>query len=118
MKLSVIIPVYKVEKYINQCLQSFRLNNFDSERYEIIIVNDGTPDKSMDIVDEYINILPIKIVNQDNMGLSKARNKGLSIATGDYIWFVDSDDWITPNALITVFKEIQNFPKVRHGQRP
>lgn len=112
MKLSVIIPVYKVEKYINQCLQSFRLNNFDSERYEIIIVNDGTPDKSMDIVDEYINILPIKIVNQDNMGLSKARNNGLSIATGDYIWFVDSDDWITPNALITVFKEIQNFPKV------
>lgn len=91
-KISVIIPVYGVEKYIKQCLDS--VINQTYKNLEIIIVNDGTKDNSMKIVEEYLLDERIKVINKENGGLSSARNFGLKNATGDYISFVDSDDWI------------------------
>ena len=100
MKLSIVIPVYKVEKYVEKCLRSCAEQDISSDEYEIIVINDGSPDKSLEIVEriakEYNNI---HVVSQENQGLSQARNKGLSLAKGDYIWFVDSDDWIEKNVL-------------------
>lgn len=105
MKLSIVIPVYNVEKYIKKCLLS--CVNQDISDYEIIIVNDGTPDNSMEIVrriaDDYSNI---RILNQHNQGLSAARNNGFAIAKGEYVWFVDSDDWIESNCLKRITNEL------------
>lgn len=99
-KISIIIPVYNVEKYVEKCLRSCAEQDLPPEEYEIIVVNDGTKDNSLEIVErvakDYTNIT---IISQENAGLSAARNKGLSIAKGDYIWFVDSDDWIKENCL-------------------
>ncbi len=100
MTLSIVIPVYKVEKYVEKCLRSCAEQDIFSDEYEIIVVNDGSPDKSIEIVEHvakgYSNIT---VVSQKNQGLSLARNKGLSSAKGDYVWFVDSDDWIEKNVL-------------------
>lgn len=100
MKLSIIIPMYNVELFIERCLLSCVRQDISYEDYEIIVVNDGSPDNSLVIAEhfakEYSNI---KIVSQPNGGLSAARNTGLSKAIGDYVWFVDSDDWIKDNCL-------------------
>ena len=113
MELSIIIPVYNVEKYIRRCLDSIYNQNIPYESFEVIIVNDGTPDKSMDIVDEFVNIHKnIKLINQANQGLSSARNNGLAIAVGKYVWFIDSDDWICEGSikyLFGYFKEEYNL---------
>lgn len=95
IKLSIVIPVYNVEKYIAKCLESCLEQNSLQDEYEIIVVNDGTPDNSMSVVEEYSRKYKnIHIINQNNGGLSAARNTGLEHAQGEYIWFVDSDDWI------------------------
>ena len=91
-KISVIIPVYGVEKYIRKCLES--VVNQTYKNLEIIVVNDGTKDNSMEIFKEYLEDKRIVIINKENGGISSARNAGLKIATGDYISFVDSDDWL------------------------
>lgn len=113
MTLSIIIPIYNVEQFIAQCLDSIYSQNFPLEQFEVIAVNDGTLDHSMDIVEcfskKYINL---KIVNQKNQGLSVARNTGMQQANGDYIWFVDSDDWLTNDSLSVVWKNIQQNPQV------
>lgn len=100
MFLSIIVPVYKVEKYIKKCLLSCANQDYPSSDYEIIVVNDGSPDKSLSIANsiaaDYSNI---RIVSQENKGLSEARNTGLDNAVGDYVWFVDSDDWIENNSI-------------------
>jgi len=100
MKLSIIIPVYNVERYVNRCLMSVINQPILSNNYEVIIVNDGSTDDSLSIINETIigqdNII---VVSQENGGPGAARNKGLSLAKGEYIWFVDSDDWITENCL-------------------
>ena len=80
-KFSIIIPVYNVEEYLEQCLESVKKQTYHD--YEVIIVNDGTKDKSMKIAKKY----PYKIINQKNQGLSVARNTGVKHATGDYILF-------------------------------
>ena len=99
-KLSIIIPVYNVEIYIDKCLRSCIDQDIPLSNYEIIVVNDGTKDNSLLIVtsiaEEYSNII---IVSQENEGLGSARNKGLSLAKGEFVWFVDSDDWILSNCL-------------------
>ena len=93
MKLSVIVPVYKVEPFIHKCIDS--ILNQTHQNLEVILVNDGSPDKCGTICDEYANKdSRIKVIHKENGGLSSARNAGLDIATGDYIAFVDSDDWI------------------------
>lgn len=100
MKLSIIIPVYNVEEYIRPCLESILRQGLDEDCYEIIIINDGTPDKSMEVIADMIEAHPnIHALEQENLGVSIARNKGLEIATGDYIFFVDSDDIVTDNSL-------------------
>lgn len=95
MKLSIIIPVYNVERYLRQCLESCLNQDVPKSQYEVIIVNDGSPDNSQAIIDEYSSKYDnVRVLKKKNGGLSSARNAGLNIASGDYIWFVDSDDWI------------------------
>ncbi len=92
-KISVIIPVYRVEPYLRQCLDS--VINQTYRNLEIILVDDGSPDKCGEICDEYARRDErIVVIHQENGGLSCARNKALDAATGEYIGFVDSDDWI------------------------
>lgn len=101
MKLSIIVPVYKVERYIQRCILSIiNQKEIDQSLYEIIIINDGTPDNSMQIIrscSKYTN--NIVILEQENSGVSEARNNGLKIAKGQYVWFVDSDDWISEDSI-------------------
>lgn len=100
MKLSIIIPVYNVEQYIEKCLLSCINQDIPNSDYEIIVVNDGSPDGSLAIAERIAErVHNIRIISQTNGGLSAARNKGLSLAKGEYIWFIDSDDWIEENCL-------------------
>lgn len=94
MKISIIIPVYNVEQYLSQCLDSVITQTYDN--IEIIIVNDGSTDNSQKIISKYSDFdKRIRSIYQKNGGLSQARNAGLNIATGDYILFLDSDDYIS-----------------------
>lgn len=100
MFLSIIIPVYNMEKYLKQCLDSCLNQNLDYKEYELICINDGSEDKSLAILQEYASQYPnIVVIDQKNQGVSAARNNGISRASADYIWFVDSDDMIKPNCL-------------------
>lgn len=113
MLLSLIIPVYKVEQYLKKCLDSCLNQDIPLSEYEIIAVNDGSPDNSFAILKEYESKYPnIKILNQENQGLSMARNNGLEIAKGEYIWFVDSDDWIENNILKDLIKNFESKPDI------
>lgn len=97
-KISVIIPVFNVEKYLRQCLDSVVEQTFSD--IEIICINDGSTDGSPKILQEYAARDPrTRMINQINKGLSAARNAGLKIARAEYIFFIDSDDWIEPNTL-------------------
>lgn len=94
-KISVIIPVYKVEKYLRKCVDSVLAQTYTN--LEIILVDDGSPDRCGEICDEYARIdSRIKVIHKENGGLSDARNAGIEAATGEYIAFVDSDDYISP----------------------
>lgn len=99
MKFSVIVPVYNVEDYLKKCLDSIIGQTYTN--FEIIIVNDGSKDNSQQIIDEYAQEYPslIKALKKENGGLSDARNFGVKKATGDYILFVDSDDYINKELL-------------------
>lgn len=100
MILSIVIPVYKVEKYIAKCIDSIYTASCKKDEFEVIIVNDGTPDQSMTIVNKYVSKYSnIHILDQQNQGLSCARNNGLVEAKGDWVWFVDSDDWIESTSM-------------------
>ena len=108
MQLSIIIPVYKVEKYIRDTLQSIYRQQYDENLFEVIVINDGTPDDSMRIVAEFTNKhANLHIINQKNQGLSCARNAGLKIAQGEYVWFVDSDDTVTEESIGKVIECIE-----------
>lgn len=100
MIISVIVPIYNTEKYIKECLDSLLNQNISKDIYEIICVDDGSIDRSGRIVDEYADKYSnIRVVHKINGGVSSARNEGLKLAKGDYIWFVDSDDIIIENTL-------------------
>lgn len=93
MKVSVIVPIYNSEKYLRKCLDSLVNQTFSD--YEVILVNDGSVDSSQSIIDEYQAKYPcIKALKKENGGMSSARNMGLDYATGDYVAFVDSDDFV------------------------
>ena len=114
MKLSIVIPMYKVEQYIEKCLNSClnQGNEILGVDYEIIIINDGSPDRSSDIAQRLIHNRPgCKIINQENKGLSEARNNGLKNAKGEYIWFIDSDDWIEPQSIPLIIDTIKSMTK-------
>ena len=105
-KFSIIIPVYNVEKYIDKCLKSVMDQTYQD--YEVIVVNDGTKDDSMDIVEDY----PVKVIEQKNQGLSVARNHGAEKAKGDYLIFLDSDDYWNKDLLKEINKSLKNKPDV------
>ena len=102
IKVSLIIPVYNVEKYIRQCLES--AINQTLKDIEIIVVNDGTKDNSMKIVEEYLSDERIKIVNKENGGVSSSRNTGMREAQGKYVYFIDSDDFVDKEVLDILYK--------------
>lgn len=104
IKFSIIIPVYNVKEYISICIYS--ILNQDYQNYEIIVVNDGSTDASEQIICK-INNNKIKIINKENGGLASARNEGIKYATGDYIWFVDGDDYIERDSLKILSKYIE-----------
>ena len=96
--VSIIVPVYNVEKYINRCIDSILAQTFND--WECILVDDGSPDKSGDICDEYAaRDSRIRVIHKQNGGVSSARNAGLDVAHGEYIYFIDSDDYVELEAL-------------------
>lgn len=106
MKFSIIIPVYNVEKYIKKCLESIDKQTY--QNFEVIIVDDGSTDKSKEIIKKFINKKDkYKYYFKKNGGQSEARNYGLKYATGDYLLFIDSDDYINQDLLQKLKKEIE-----------
>ena len=104
-KVSVIVPIYKVEKYLNKCIDS--IINQTYTNLEIILVDDGSPDNSPKICDEYAKKdNRIKVIHKQNNGVSSARNVGLDISTGDYIMFIDGDDYIELNMIECMLKNM------------
>lgn len=105
-KISVIVPVYRVEKYLNRCIES--IHNQTYPDLEIILVDDGSPDNCGRMCDEWKEKdTRIKVIHQENRGLSAARNAGLSVAGGEYIGFVDSDDYIHSGMYEVLLREIK-----------
>lgn len=108
MLLSIIIPIFKVEEYINTCFESIYSQELDESTFEVIAVNDGTPDQSMRVVRKYQSSHDnLKIINQTNAGVSVARNNGLLKASGLYVTFIDPDDFIcegTLNKLLSILE--------------
>lgn len=112
MKISIIIPVYNVEPYIEDCLKSVAAQTYNGE-IECIIVNDCTPDDSCAVIERFINgydgAIHFKLLHHTvNRGLSAARNTGIDAATGEYIYFLDSDDEITPNCIELLAAPLEN----------
>ncbi|MCM1323055.1 MAG: glycosyltransferase family 2 protein [Acetobacter sp.] len=106
--ISVVIPVYNAEKYLARCLDSIFIQDGD---FEVIAVNDGSTDKSLDILKQYSEKHPnLIVINQKNQGISGARNTGMKAAKNKYITFIDNDDWFEPNA----FENIERIIKVHH----
>lgn len=105
--ISVIVPVYNVEKYIEECLISIKNQTY--KNLEIIIVNDGSKDRSIEICKKIINKdKRFLIFNQDNQGLSAARNNGLALANGEYFTFVDSDDYLEINMIESLLESLKD----------
>ena len=98
MKFSIVVPVYNVEDYLEQCLESLQAQDFQD--FEAVCVNDGSTDNSRRILAEWEERFPqMKVIDRENGGLSAARNTGLKASTGEYVVFVDSDDWVEPTML-------------------
>lgn len=106
MKLSIIIPIFNVEDYLRKCIDS--VLEQDYEDYEVILVDDGSPDRCPVICDSYAAEYDnIHVIHRENGGLSAARNSGIEMASGEYIMFVDSDDYIEPNVLGELLAQIE-----------
>jgi len=100
-QLSILVPVYKVEKYIRPFFESIFRQNIPDDCYEIIVVNDGTPDRSMEVVADLLELHDnIMVINQENQGLSVARNTALECAKGEYVLILDSDDLLVDGSLL------------------
>ena len=100
LKLSIIVPIYKVEQYLCKCVDSLLNQDIKPEEYEIILVDDGSPDRCGEICEEYaVRYSNFKVIHRENGGLSAARNSGIDVAQGRYVQFVDSDDYLEPNVL-------------------
>lgn len=110
MRFSIIIPVYNVEKYIRRCMASVMEQSFRD--FEVIVVDDETPDNSMQIVQEFVDKYPdmIQVIHQKNTRQGGARNRGILEAKGEYILFVDSDDYVHPDMLKTIDARLRENP--------
>lgn len=108
LKLSIVIPVYNVEKYISRCLDSVCNQDLNKSEYEILAIDDGSNDRSAQIIQEYQVLHPnIKLDQKPNGGLSSARNRGIELAKGKYIMFLDSDDFIEPDVLQELIERME-----------
>lgn len=107
--ISIIIPLYNVEKYLPKCLDSILAQTYPD--FEVLLVNDGSPDHSGQIGEEYaVRDARIQLFHKENGGVSSARNYGIRKAQGDYIAFCDSDDWVDPDWLETLYRQMREFP--------
>lgn len=116
MKVSIIVPVYNSQKYISECINSIKKQKF--EDWELILINDGSTDLSREICEEFTKEdQRIRLINQPNRGVSNARNRGIEESKGDFLFFVDSDDYIHPSLLELLYKEalVNNADIVRFG---
>lgn len=107
-KISVIIPIYNCEKYLNRLIDSILSQSYAN--FELILINDGSKDNSGKIIKTYQD-KRIKILDKENTGVSDSRNKGLEIAAGELICFLDSDDYISPNYFETIISYFEKYPK-------
>lgn len=103
-EVSIIVPVYNVEEYIGKCIES--ILNQTYRNFELILINDGTKDHSLEICKKYKKDCRVRIISQPNQGLSAARNRGIHVARGKYLLFVDSDDYIAPRMLEELYNAI------------
>lgn len=109
IELSIIVPVYNVEKYLCKCIDSLLDQDLSPEEYEIILVDDGSPDRCGEICDEYSSRYSnINVVHRENGGLSAARNSGIEVARGECVQFVDSDDYLESNVLKTLVEKMES----------
>lgn len=114
IKYSIIVPVYNTEKYLDKCLKS--ISNQTYKNYEVIIVNDGTKDNSQEIIDKYVKLdKRFKSFIKENGGLSDARNYGVNKSSGDYLIFVDSDDYIEEDMLDVIDNNLTSEDVLRFG---
>lgn len=110
-KISIIVPCYKVKDFLPQCVDS--LINQTYKNIEIILVDDGSPDNTGKLCDEYtLKDTCVKVVHKQNCGLVSARNAGYNIATGDWIMYVDGDDWLDADCCQTMLDAISDQPDV------
>lgn len=111
MKLSIVIPAYNVEQYIGYCLDSIYNQQIETDLLEVIVVNDGSKDGTEAIIKQYAALHSNLIyIFQENQGQSVARNTGLKRASGDLVWYVDSDDATTENSIKTIFTYFEKYP--------
>lgn len=105
--VSIIIPIYNVENYLERCIDSLLSQTYDC--IELILVDDGSPDSCGEICDKYCKNDKVRVIHQSNMGLSSARNSGISIAKGDWLVFVDSDDFVSPNFIQQLYDMCKQY---------
>ena len=105
-KISVILPVYNNERYIGKAIESVLAQTFDD--FELIVVNDGSTDNTLDVINQFDDSR-IKLISQNNLGPGAARNNAFEIADGEYIMYLDSDDWFCPDALETAYGQAMEF---------
>ncbi|BCG60547.1 glycosyltransferase family 2 protein [Paenibacillus sp. URB8-2] len=106
--ISIIVPIYNVENYLRKCIDSILNQSF--RNFELILINDGSPDNCPEICDNYAEIdSRVRVVHKENGGLSEARNFGIDIAKGDYIGFVDSDDWIEYDMFEVMYEQVIKY---------
>ena len=111
MFISFIVPAYNVESLVERCIDSICTQNLSPDKYEVIIINDGSTDNTLCVINNLIakySDHKIVLIDKANGGLSSARNIGLSHASGEYVWFIDSDDYIADNCLEQIYQEIHN----------
>ena len=105
-KVSIIVPIYKVEKELDRCVRSLLGQTY--KNIEIILINDGSPDSCPQLCEKYARKdRRIKVVHKENGGLSSARNRGLEVAEGQYISFVDGDDWVEPDFIEALINNLK-----------
>ena len=115
MFLTIITPVYNTAKYLPACLDSLLDQGVSHDTYEIILINDGSTDESAAILGQYASKYPnLRVVHKENGGVSAARNIALDLAQGEYIWFIDSDDFIERNVLPDVYQLMESQPERVH----
>lgn len=117
LELSIVVPMYNVAPYVRKCIESMLLQDISFERYEIIVVNDGSTDVGLEVLEEMLQedkrlqeleaLGHWTVVTQENQGLSGARNTGIPLAKGKYIQFIDSDDYLQPNVLGKLLDQIE-----------